>query len=111
MIKDSPLPLWLFLLLFTGLTAVFYFTSCASIKTETSVWENRQPASSAEHKVKFIFRKDYNNLNDFLKRVKLDLDFFKKQGYEIIKIEYIHTRDMTQKLLTCYAVIYYKEKR
>jgi len=109
--NDPRLPSWLFLLLFTILTLVFYLTSCTGVGTNNFAWKNHQPASIIKNEVNFTYRGDYRNLNDFLRRVKSDLAFLRKQGYKIIKVEYEYGRDMTQKTIACFAVIHYEEKK
>lgn len=105
--KDPRLPIWTFLVLFTVLTLIFALCSCSIV----GEWEGFEPASVANYEVGFVFRGDYTNLNDFLKRVKSDMLFFKKQGYTIIKIKYELGQDITQKTVVYYAEIYYKEKK
>lgn len=107
--RDPLRLLWLFLILFATLTVIFWLASCSSIGGTD--WQDYPVASVADYEVNFTYRGDFNNFNDFLRRVKADLAFLKKQGYEIIKIEYEHSRDMTQRTVICFAVIYYKEKK
>lgn len=98
--------------------AICIILSCAQLPSDSNIspmvkaWaEHGEPASVALYKVEFEFKGSYETLNDFLKRVKADFEFLKKQGHEIIKIEYNYGKDLTQKTVVMNAIIYYKESK